>query len=239
MSILEKQQEGPPRSHITLAPPGPCVAVVGSRDFADLDRVRRFIATLPAGVTVLSGGARGVDRCAAGAARARGLRCLEYFADWDRDGLQLAGRIRNQRVAERCDRMVAFWDGKSTGTQDAFTRALGLGRQVVVYRLRSVALVGALADAPAAQPETARTDLTLVAHTTGSHNQPLTRTYRIVAGGDLAAAVAGLRTGRRLRVRAACRQVFCSDAAGVLRKHRGATYEAQSIKRLPGKGRTG
>jgi hypothetical protein len=40
--------------------------------------------------------------------------------------------------------MVAFWDGKSTGTQDAFTRAIRLGRYVVVYRLRLIALVGTL-----------------------------------------------------------------------------------------------
>lgn len=60
-----------------------------ARDFADLGRVRRFIASLPADVVVLSGGARGVDRSAADAARARGLDCLEYFADWDRDGRYL------------------------------------------------------------------------------------------------------------------------------------------------------
>jgi YspA, cpYpsA-related SLOG family len=237
MSVLGRRDEGIGRIHTALPPAGSVVAVVGSRDFADLGRVRRFIASLPAGVVVLSGGARGVDRCAIDAARARGLRWLEYFADWDRDGLYLAGRIRNQRVAERCDRMVAFWDGRSTGTQDAFTRALELGRHVVVYRLRSIALVGALAAAPAAEPGTARTELTLAEHTTDSDNRAITRTYRIAADGDLAAALAGLRTGRRLRVRADCRQVLCSDEAGVLRQLRAATYEARSIKRLPGKDR--
>jgi hypothetical protein len=64
---------------LAVAPQRPqegfCVAVVGSRDFADLDSVRPFVHQLPAGVLVLSGGARGVDRCAA-AARARGLRTL-------------------------------------------------------------------------------------------------------------------------------------------------------------------
>ncbi|HEY6320785.1 MAG TPA: hypothetical protein VJA16_04420, partial [Thermoanaerobaculia bacterium] len=70
-----------------------------------------------------------------------------------------------------------------------------------------------------------------------SDSQPITRTYRIAVDGTVAAALAGLRTGKRLRVRAACRQVFSSDAAGVLRQLRPATYEAQSIKRLPGKGR--
>ena len=237
MSIPGKREEAAGCIHTMAAPARPCIAVVGSRDFADLGRVRRFIASLPSDVTVLSGGARGVDRCAIAAARARRLHCLEYFANWDRDGRYLAGRIRNQRVARRCDRMVAFWDGWSTGTQDAFKRALRLGKHVVVYRLRAVALVGALASPPAAQPGTARTVLTLDVHSTGSGGRPMTRTYQVAVDRAAAAAVAGVRTGSPLRVRAACRQVLCSDEEGVLRQLRDATYEARSIRRLPGKGR--
>ena len=127
MSVPGKREAGIGHTYTTVEPAGTCIAVVGSRDFADLGRVRRFIASLPSGFVILSGGARGVDRCANDTARNLGLPWLEYFADWDRDGLYLAGRIRNQRVAERCDRMVAFWDGKSTGTQDTFRRALELG----------------------------------------------------------------------------------------------------------------
>jgi SLOG family YspA-like protein len=237
MSALGKREAGIGRIYTAVEPAGTCLAVVGSRDFADLGRVRRFIRSLPADIVVLSGGARGVDRYAIHTARARSLRCFEYYADWDRYGLYYAGRIRNQRVAERCDRMVAFWDGWSGGTQDAFTRALELGKHVVLYRLRSVALVGALASAPAAEPGTDRTVLTLDVPSTRSDNQPITRTYRIALDGTVAAAVAGVRTGKRLRVRAACRQVLCSDEAGVLRQLRDATYEARSIKRLPGKDR--
>jgi hypothetical protein len=227
---LGRRDEG---AGMPTEPAGTCLAFVGSRDFAGLGR--GFIASLPSDIVVLSGGARGVDRCAADTARSRGLRCIEYFADWDRDGLYLAGRIRNQRVAERC--VVAFWDGKSTGTQDAFKRALKLGRRVVVYRLRSLALEGALNCAPAAEPSTNRIEMSLGVHSTRADGQPITRSYRIAADGDVAAAVAEVRAGRRLRVRAACRQVFCSDDAGVLRQLRAARYEARSIKRLPGKAR--
>jgi YspA, cpYpsA-related SLOG family len=237
MSSTGRREAGIGHRYTAVEPAGPCVAVVGSRDFADLDRVRQFIASLPPGWVVLSGGAPGVDRCANETARALGLPWLEYFAEWERDGRDLAGRIRNQRVAERCDRMVAFWDGRSTGTQDAFKRARALGRHVIVYRLRFIALVGTLTSTPTVQPGTARTDLTLDVHTTRSNGQPITRTYQIPAVGEVAAAVAGLRSGRRLRVRAACREVLAPDEAGVLRRVRGARYEARSIKRLPGKDR--
>jgi hypothetical protein len=237
MSVLGKREAGIGRRYTAVEPAGPCLAVVGSRDFADLGRVRRFIRSLPSGVVVLSGGAPGVDRCANETARARGMGWLEYFADWDRDGLYFAGRIRNQRVANRCDRMVAFWDGRSTGTQDAFTRTLELGKHVVLYRLRHLALVGALVSPPAAEPATARTEMILDVHSTDSDGRPITRTYRIAVDGTVAAAVAGVRTGKRLRVRAACREVLSSDEAGVLRQLRAATYEAWSIKRLPRKDR--
>ena len=237
MNVVGKREAGIGHRYTEVEPAGLCVAVVGTREFTDLGRVRRFIASLPAGIVVLSGGAPGVDRCANDTARDRGMGWLEYFADWDRHGRYLAGRIRNQRVADRCDRMVAFWDGWSTGTHDAFHRVLGLGKHVVVYRLRRVALVGSLACAPAAQPGTTRLELTLDVPSTRSNGGPITRTYRIAVDGTAAAAVAGVRTGRRLRVRALCRQVLCSDQAGVLRQVRAATYEACSIKRLPGKGR--
>jgi YspA, cpYpsA-related SLOG family len=238
MSVPGKRESGIGHKYTSEEPAGPCIAVVGSREFADLGRVSRFIASLPPGLVVLSGGARGVDRCANDTARDLGLPWLEYFADWDRDGLYLAGRIRNQRVAKRCDRsMVAFWDGKSTGTQDAFTRARGLGRHVVVYRLRSIALVGSLACPAVVEPGTARTQLTLDVHSTGSGGRPITRTYRIAAAGDVAAAVADVRTARSLRVRATCRDILATDHAGILRQVRDARYEAQSIKRLSGNGR--
>jgi YspA, cpYpsA-related SLOG family len=104
-------------------PVGLCLAIVGSRDFPELHRVRRFVQRLPAGIILVSGGARGVDRCAAAVARARGLEIIEYLADWDRYGRRRAGFIRNRQVVRRCDRMVAFWDGASTGTDDAIALA--------------------------------------------------------------------------------------------------------------------
>ncbi|HVR09596.1 MAG TPA: SLOG family protein [Thermoanaerobaculia bacterium] len=115
---------------------GLCLAIVGSRDFPDLRRVLRFVHGLPAGIVVATGGARGVDRCAAAAARARGLEVTEHLADWDRHGTR-AGFIRNRTVALRCDRMVAFWDTFSSGTADAITCALRRGRPVTVVLPRS------------------------------------------------------------------------------------------------------
>lgn len=72
---------------------GPCIAIVGSREFPDPERVREFVLNLPTNTIVGSGAARGVDRVAAATARARHLQVLEYPAQWDRYG-RSAGYIR-------------------------------------------------------------------------------------------------------------------------------------------------
>jgi hypothetical protein len=212
---------------------GPCVAVVGSRDFADLDRVRRFVHQLPGDVTVLSGGARGVDRCAADTARARGLATLEFPANWERDGYPLAGHLRNDRIAERCDRMFAFWDGRSNGTHHAFHRALQLRRNVVLYRLRQPALVGTLATRPVVRSlhGALRADFDFTVVTSGSSGRPRTRVHHVAALGDLATALVDLRTGTSLRLRAALRQVFVTGKLGRL-ELRSTTAEARSLRVL-------
>jgi predicted Rossmann fold nucleotide-binding protein DprA/Smf involved in DNA uptake len=131
MSATARQK--PPATPTRNDPDTPYVAIVGSRAFSDLESVRRFVQTLPVGTVIVSGGARGVDRCAATAARDHGLRVVEYLAQWDRWGRR-AGFIRNQQIVQRCDRLVAFWDGSSSGTRHSIELARQLGRPVIVHR---------------------------------------------------------------------------------------------------------
>lgn len=98
------------------------LAIVGSRDYPRLDLVREFVASLKQSTVVISGGARGVDRVAADAARKRGMTVDEFHADWDRDGRR-AGFLRNNKLVQVCDYLVAFWDGSSTGTAYTIQKA--------------------------------------------------------------------------------------------------------------------
>lgn len=59
------------------------IGIVGSRTFPQLKLIEWFIKDLPLGVTIISGGARGVDQAAAEAARNRGLAVIEYFPQLD------------------------------------------------------------------------------------------------------------------------------------------------------------
>ena len=109
------------------------IGVVGSRHFADLERVERYVAELPAGTRLVTGSASGVDAAAIRAARRRGLnvQVLGASLEEERDPSQAAER--NQRLVELCDRLVAFWDGSSAGTRGTIDRALDAGREVQVF----------------------------------------------------------------------------------------------------------
>lgn len=94
------------------------LAIIGSRDYPDLDRVARFIDKLPPGTVVVSGGARGVDAYAAGCARRRRLPVEVIRADWKALGRR-AGMERNEVLVASVDRVVAFWNHVSRGTAHA------------------------------------------------------------------------------------------------------------------------
>ena len=91
------------------------IAIVGSRDYVDLERVTAYVNSLPDDTELVSGGARGVDRTAEQAAWSRKLTVKCFPADWEQYGKE-AGFIRNQDIVNYADLVVAFWDGKSRGT---------------------------------------------------------------------------------------------------------------------------
>ena len=89
------------------------VAVIGSRDRC----IDCFEDYLPDGVdTIISGGARGIDSCAASYARANGLRLIEFLPDYDAFG-RSAPLKRNIQIVDAADFVLAFWDGTSRGTK--------------------------------------------------------------------------------------------------------------------------
>lgn len=111
---------------------GERVAIVGSRDFPNLDQVQEYVRTLPAGTIVVSGGARGVDSTAEDEARRCGLTVVSIRPDWERYGKR-AGFLRNKDIVIFAEKVVAFWDGKSKGTAHSIELAKDYGTVVEVY----------------------------------------------------------------------------------------------------------
>ena len=109
------------------------IAIIGSRDFPRPELIHRYIRQLPPDTVILSGGARGVDTWAENAAKTRGLRTRIFHPNWGYYGKQ-AGLIRNREIVEAADKLVAFWDGTSTGTAHSIGLAEKKGIPVEIIR---------------------------------------------------------------------------------------------------------
>ena len=109
------------------------VAIVGSRHFAEPDRVTDYVKGLPAGTSIITGSASGVDAAATRAARTRGLPVQVMPASFDELADPSRSAARNQRLVDACDVLVAFWDGASKGTRTTVERALDAGKEVHVF----------------------------------------------------------------------------------------------------------
>jgi len=111
---------------------GPVVAIVGGRDFSDYALLASKADELRPS-RVVSGGARGADSLAAAYARERGLPLTELLPDWQRLKRR-AGLVRNVDIVERAEVVLAFWDGRSTGTAHTIRTARDKRKRCIVVR---------------------------------------------------------------------------------------------------------
>lgn len=109
------------------------VAIVGSRYYRNIEMVIEYVRNVihPADV-VISGGAIGVDMAAVGTADALGMRTIVHLPDYAKHG-RAAPLVRNKLIVRDCERLVAFWDGTSRGTQHAIRLARQMNREVEVF----------------------------------------------------------------------------------------------------------
>lgn len=94
------------------------------------------MASLPAGVVVVSGGARGADAAAEAAAVSCGLVCEVFRADWARFGRGAGPRRNAALVSSGLSALVAFVSDPaalSPGSRDVVARARAAGVPVFVF----------------------------------------------------------------------------------------------------------
>ena len=87
------------------------VAVIGSRNIFATD-IGAYISD---GDEIVSGGAVGVDSCAAEYAKKNGLKLTVFLPQYERYG-RAAPIVINKKIVDYADKIIAFWDGKSKGT---------------------------------------------------------------------------------------------------------------------------
>ena len=113
------------------------IIIAGGRDFDDFDflceKVDKILSRQQE-IEIVSGCARGADKLGERYAELRGYPVKRFPADWGNHG-RAAGYIRNEEMAEYSDALIAFWDGKSKGTQHMIRIAeeQGLKTRILYY----------------------------------------------------------------------------------------------------------
>ena len=96
------------------------LAIVGSRTFDDYGKLAVTIHNhfyLVQITEIISGGAEGADSLAKKYTQQfLNIKYHEFLPDWNKLG-KSAGFIRNQKIVDACDMVLAFWDGESKGTK--------------------------------------------------------------------------------------------------------------------------
>ena len=108
------------------------IAVVGSRGFNDYSLLERTLTPyLP--FVLVSGGARGADSLAERFADKNNLEKIIFKPDWDKYGKR-AGFLRNIKIIDESDMVIAFWDGNSSGTKSSIDLAREKNKELSVVR---------------------------------------------------------------------------------------------------------
>lgn len=121
------------------------VIVAGGRDFNDyrllkhhLDMMRRAILAndVADDMEVVCGKAKGADSLGERWAKQNHVGVAEFPANWNRqpDGSydRAAGHKRNRKMGDYADTLIAFWDGKSSGTKGMIDYAKEKGLNVFI-----------------------------------------------------------------------------------------------------------
>jgi YspA, cpYpsA-related SLOG family len=111
--------------------------IAGSRTVdhgAAYDAIESALSDVDSPITeIVSGGARGVDRIGERWARKHGFTVKPFVPDWSQ-GKQ-AGIVRNIAMGKYADRLLAIWDGKSSGTKQMIDWMRMYGKPVQVITL--------------------------------------------------------------------------------------------------------
>lgn len=108
------------------------LAIIGSRSIS----VKNLDIYIPQNTTeIVSGGAKGIDSDAAEYAIQNNIKLTVFLPDYKRyrRGAPLK---RNEQIAEYADMAIAFWDGKSKGTQHTISLFQKLKKEIEIIILQ-------------------------------------------------------------------------------------------------------
>jgi len=102
------------------------IAIIGSRSLCPV------IVLKNTPDLIISGGAIGVDTIAKQYAIEHNIPFLEFLPEYGKYPAKSAPIIRNKKIVDNCDVLIAYWDGKSKGTKMTIDYATKKGKKVYI-----------------------------------------------------------------------------------------------------------
>ena len=128
------------------------VIIAGSRSIKNYDEIVRAVEESDFTITeVVSGGAKGVDTLGEKFAIENNISFTVYKAEWKKlEGVEPkfvkdgpygfynvnAGRVRNEKMGDYADALIAVWDGESRGTKHMIDYMKKLKKKVFICLIK-------------------------------------------------------------------------------------------------------
>ena len=111
------------------------IGIVGSRTFTNYNTLKKSMDEIVKNkedVTIVSGGAKGADTLgAAYSVEVLHKEPVVHNPDYKRWGRYNAPKVRNTKIVEDSDLIVAYWDGSSGGTKDTINKAYEFNKDIL------------------------------------------------------------------------------------------------------------
>lgn len=112
------------------------IAIVGSRNFKDMKEVEyKLLSQFEYDFRehdIISGGASGVDSEVAKICREHRINFEEIKPDMSAGYDVAQYHLRNDKIIEKADKVIALWDGKSKGTESVILKCLQRHKDIEV-----------------------------------------------------------------------------------------------------------
>ena len=110
------------------------VVIGGCRDYVDYlffkSRLDEILKNEKDEIIIISGHCSGVDLMGERYAAENGFKVEIFLPEWKKYG-RAAGPMRNKKMAERANLVIAFWDGRSNGTKSLIKYAQNSKKEVI------------------------------------------------------------------------------------------------------------
>lgn len=110
------------------------ILIAGSREYTNYEELKGTLKGILKGykdITIISGGAKGVDRLGERYAEEMGYEIEIYLPNYEKYS-RAAPIIRNESMVKKADLIICFWDGKSKGTKSTINFAKKYNKEIIV-----------------------------------------------------------------------------------------------------------